>query len=252
MNQGTDRNNTEFSDPRLVAIYDVANAYDPDAQPGFYTELADELGAESIIDFGCGTGIITCELARRGFRVIGVDPAPAMLAVARQKLDAEGVTWIEGDAGSVGTPGADFVIMSGHVAQFFLTDDSWRSALSALRGALRPGGHLAFETRNPEVREWESWTPDRRRIVHHPTLGAIERWPEVHNVRAGIVSYTIHNLFHDTGEDVMAPTRLRFLSRAKMEGSLADAGFSVGRVYGDWDRRPADPTTRELIFVAAS
>jgi hypothetical protein len=32
--------------------------------------------------------------------------------------------------------------------------------------------------------------------------------------------------------------------------SLANAGFALERVYGDWDRRPASPTTRELIIVA--
>jgi SAM-dependent methyltransferase len=243
--------NAEFSDPRLVAIYDVANAYDPEAQPGFYTWLAADLGAKSIIDYGCGTGIITCELARIGFQVTGVDQAPAMLAVAREKPEADQVTWVQGDFTSLGREAADLVIMSGHVAQFFLTDESWGSALSAFHAALRPGGHLAFETRNPEAREWEAWTPDRRGTVHHPTLGAIERWPEVHEVRGETVSYTIHNLFHDTGEDVLALTTLRFRSRAGIERSLTDAGFKIETVYGDWDRRSAEGTMRELIFVAA-
>ena len=33
--------------------------------------------------------------------------------------------------------------------------------------------------------------------------------------------------------------------------SLVTAGFAVERVYGDWDARPAGPSTRELIVVAA-
>jgi len=43
---------------------------------------------------------------------------------------------------------------------------------------------------------------------------------------------------------------LRFRSEPELVASLADAGFAVERVYGGWDRRPASPTTRELIVVA--
>jgi len=54
------------------------NPYAADAQPGFYAQLALETGAFSIVDLGCGTGLITCELARRGYRMTGVDPVCGM------------------------------------------------------------------------------------------------------------------------------------------------------------------------------
>jgi SAM-dependent methyltransferase len=241
----------EFFDPRLVAIYDTANSYAPDAQPGFYSALATELGAVSIIDLGCGTGIITCELARRGHRLVGVEPAPAMLDLARRRPQGELVTWIEGDASSLGTPGADLAIMTGHVAQFFLTDDAWHCALEALHAALRPGGHLAFESRNPEARAWERWSPAARRVVVDPTIGDVERWAEVHDVRAGVVTYTIYSLVRATGEVIPAPVRLRFRTLDEVTSTLADAGFGVRDVYGDWDRRPSSPGAPELIVVAA-
>jgi hypothetical protein len=44
---------------------------------------------------------------------------------------------------------------------------------------------------------------------------------------------------------------LKFRTLAKLSGSLSDAGFSVEGVFGDWDGRPADAASRELIFVAA-
>lgn len=203
----------EFTDPRLVAIYDTANLYSADQQPGFYTQLAAELDADSIADVGCGTGVITSELARRGFRVIGLDPAPVMLEIARRRPNGDQVTWIDGDAGRLGTGDVDLAIMSGHVAQFFLSDEAWRSTLRELRRALRPGGHLAFESRNPDFREWERWDPQSRRLVTDPTAGTVERWAEVHDVRDGIVSYTIHNFFRKTGEDVLAPRK--FVSTLK-------------------------------------
>jgi SAM-dependent methyltransferase len=241
----------EFTEPRLVAAYDTLNPYAPDAQPGFYAGLAAELGAASILDLGCGTGLMTCALARRGHRMIGVEPAPGLLAQARRRPDGDRVRWIHGDAERIGTPGVDLAIMTGQVAQFFLTDADWLVALVALRAGLRPGGWLAFESRNPEAREWERWTGAHRTRVDDPDVGPIEFWLQTHGERAGIVSYAVHYVFTD-GEELVAPGRLRFRSAAELGRSLVEAGFRVDRLYGDWDRRPAGPQARELIVVAAS
>jgi SAM-dependent methyltransferase len=240
----------EFTDPRLVAIYDAVNAYAPDAQPGFFAELAVELGATTIVDLGCGTGMITCALVARGHRMIGVDPSPAMLSVARARPDGASVRWVDGGPADVAGADADLAIMSGHVAQFFLTDDAWHAALVGLRAALRPSGVLAFETRNPAAREWESWTWAASTIVEAPGIGRIETWPAFEAADDGIVSYSNHYRFAATGEELVAPGRLRFRSQAEIEASLAAAGFGVDRTFGDWDRRPFDPTSRELIVVA--
>ena len=87
---------SEFSDPRLVAVYDTVN---PIAEyETFYLDLAAKLSASSIIDIACGTGLLTCELAKRGHRLIGVDPSNAMLALARRRACGGQVEWFEGDA----------------------------------------------------------------------------------------------------------------------------------------------------------
>ena len=66
----------EFSDPRLVAIYDTVNAYTANSQPHFYSQLAEEIGADLIVDLGCGTGLITCDLAGQGLRSDRDRPGP--------------------------------------------------------------------------------------------------------------------------------------------------------------------------------
>jgi SAM-dependent methyltransferase len=239
----------EFTDPRQVAIYDAVNSYEPGTQPDFYLGVAEEVGAETVIDLGCGTGIITLEFARRGYRMIGVDPSPAMLQVAMHKPGADGVQWVEGGAERLGTPGADLAFMSGHVAQFILADADWLEALAGVQEALRAGGYLVFESRDPRAREWERWT-GRKRIIPASPYGRIESWTEVTDVEGDVVFAVGHRRLLRSNEELISPFALRFRSEELLRQSLTSSGFSVENVFGDWDRRPSAPGERELIVVA--
>ena len=88
--------------------------------------------------------LVTVALAADGHRVTGVDPAPAMLAMARLQPGAGSVTWIEGTADEV--EGAfDLVLLAGHAFQVFLSEAAAIATLRRLRALLRPGGRLAFD-----------------------------------------------------------------------------------------------------------
>lgn len=123
-----------------------------------------------------------------------------MIQVARSRPFGDQVTWVVGGASALAASDADLAIMSGHVAQFFLTDESWHYALSAIHVALRPGGHFAFESRNSVAREWERWTRAASWTVEDPAARRTEVWSEVHEVLDGIVSYANHYRFVATGE----------------------------------------------------
>jgi SAM-dependent methyltransferase len=239
----------EFPDPRQVVIYDAVSSYEPGTQPDFYLGVAEEGRAETVVDLGCGTGIITLEFASRGYRVIGVDPSPVMLELALRKPGAERVQWVQGGAGQLGTPGADLAIMSGHVAQFILKDADWLEALEGLKEALRPGGYLAFESRDPRAREWKRWTGCKRIIPDSP-CGRIECWTEVTNVEGDVVYAVGHRRLFQSNEELVSPFALRFRSEEVLRQSLTASGLSVESVFGDWDRRPSGPGEPELIVIA--
>ena len=241
-------------DPRLVELYDHDNPRGADTD--FYLGLATDLDAHRIIDLGCGTGVLTRELAAvDGRHVIGVDPAPAMLVVARRQPGAERVQWVEGDASALGTlepEGAevDLVVMTGNVAQVFLDDAEWATTLRTIHAALRPGGHLAFESRNPDDRAWERWTRDATYERIDSPHGPMECWLEVVSVGNGRVRFDGHNVFTATGEVVIASSELRFRSQAELTESLLAAGFRVEQVYGDWEHRPVASASRVMVFIA--
>ena len=237
-----------YVDPRLVELYDSANPRGADTD--FYIQLAADLNAHTILDLGCGTGLLTRELAVGDRQVIGIDPAPAMLAVARRQPSTEQVRWIEGDSSAMGRPDADLVIMTGNVAQVFLSDIEWTTTLNFIHAALRSGGHLAFESRNPNARAWEEWNRDATYTVSDSPFGPIEEWLEVVGEENGRVRLKGYNAFKATGEVLVVNSELRFRSLDEMTKSLRKDGFNIEQVFGDWSRGPFVSTSRFMVIIA--
>lgn len=237
-----------YVDPRLVELYDSANPRGADTD--FYRQLAAELNAQTIVDLGCGTGLLTCELAVRDRHVIGVDPAPAMLTVARQRAGAQRVRWIEGDSSVIGKPDADLVLMTGNVAQVFLDDVTWATTLNFIHDALRTGGYLAFESRNPNDRAWEQWQKHTTYTSSDSPFGPIEEWLEVLGEENGRVRLKGYNLFKATGEVLVVDSELCFRTLDEMRSSLSQAGFTIEHVLGDWNSGPFVNTSRFMVIIA--
>ena len=177
-----------FADRRWAQLYDPL---DPDRSDlDVYAAMCTEFGARSVLDIGCGTGTFACLLASRGISVVGVDPALASLEVARAKNRADRVTWIHGDATALPPLQVDLAFMTANVAQVFLTDDDWRATLAAAHAALKPGGRLVFETRDPARRAWLNWNRDASlETVTIPGVGAVRTWNDLLHVEGALVTF---------------------------------------------------------------
>jgi ubiquinone/menaquinone biosynthesis C-methylase UbiE len=95
---------------------------------------------DRVIDIGCGPGGAAREAARRGASVVGVDPAPVMLRLARTFTRDASISWAEGTAENV--PLADG---SATVLWSLATVHHWQDigrGLSEARRLLSPGGRL--------------------------------------------------------------------------------------------------------------
>lgn len=233
-----------FDDPRLARVYDPL---DPDRSDlDVYVALVDHLAARSVLDIGCGTGTFACMLARRGIEVTGVDPAAAMLEVARSKPGADAVQWVHGDATTLPALQVDAAFMTANVAQVFLTDDEWAATLTAARQALRPGGWLVFETRVPARRAYEQWTPELTHVaVDVPGVGTVTSWEEVIDMGAGLVTFRSMTAFERDDVVIESVSTLRFRDRPEIEASLVANGLEVAEI-----RDAPDRPGLEFVFVA--
>ncbi len=237
-----------YTDPRLVDLYDSDNPRGIDYD--FYIQLAQDIKAQSILDLGCGTGLLTRELASHNWNVRGFDPSAQMLAYAQKQPNADLVRWTQGDSSFLGTPNADLVLMTGNVAQVFLEDSDWLVTLHHIYEALRPNGYVAFESRNPDAKEWESWNREASYELTETLHGTLECWVELRTNEQGRVHFQAYNHFKDTGESLVVESSLRFRTQKEMSQSLKEAGFTVQQIYGGWRNEPFTNKSRVMVFVA--
>lgn len=235
----------KFADPRLARLLD---AIEPDRRDlDAYEVMLAGLGARSVLDVGCGTGIFACRLARRGLAVTGVDPAGASVDIARRRPDGDQVQWVVGEAGDVPACGFDAATMTANVAMVFVTDEAWLGTLRAIHQRLRPGGHLIFEVRDPAREAWRGWarasTFGRTEV---PGVGPVEHWCEVTSAAGALVSFRWTYRMLETGETLVSDSTLRFRSRQAVTGDLAESGFAIEGV-GDAPDRPG----LQFVFVAS-
>jgi len=232
-----------YADPRLAACYDTFDG-ERDDLPHYRAILA-EHGARTVVDIGCGTGSLATLLAADGLAVTGIDPALASLDVARAKPGAEEVTWLHGTAEGLPPLGADAAVMTGNVAQVFLTDEAWSSTLRGIRGALRPSGVLVFESRRPERRAWEEWRAETGETVYEvPGVGTVRQRPTGFEVALPLVTFSDEFRFED-GTVLTSTSTLRWRTEEELRASLEAAGLAVEEIQDAPDR-----PDREFVVIA--
>ncbi|TCD16057.1 class I SAM-dependent methyltransferase [Oricola cellulosilytica] len=234
-----------FSDPELAQFYDQDNRWDSDKD--FCLKLAGT--ASSVLDLGCGTGELATVLSRTR-RATGVDPAAAMLDVARGRQGSDRVQWIEADARSVRLAERfDLIVMTGHAFQCLLEPEDQASVCKTIAAHLEPEGTFVFDSRNPEFEEWRNWTPEQTRtVIDHPVLGPVERLIDAaFNPDNQIVTYLTLYTAVRSGRSWRASSQIRFSPKEDVAAAISAAGLHADRWMGDWNGNPFKPGAREII-----
>ena len=118
--------------------------------------------------------------------------------------------------------------------------------LQSIHAALRPEGHLVFETRRPDHRAWQEWATDTGPVIRSvPGVGRVERRFRGTAIDLPFGSFRFTYRFLADGAVVTSDSTLRFRDRDEVESSLTAAGYRVLDV-----REAPDRPGREFVFVA--
>ena len=219
----------------FAAVYDDWAA-DMTDDIDFYVDLARDAEGP-IIELAAGSGRISIPIAQHtGKRVIGIDLSPAMLARAREHAADAGVELElhEADMRDLDFEEAsDLVICPARSLLHLPTWADRRRVFERVARALRPGGRFA----------WNAFVFDHRFAVEAD--GKWEAEPLRH-----FTQYTPgDNRVDITLED--GPTlSLWWVARSEWEGLLDVAGLETEALYGWFDRRSFDDTSREFVWIA--
>jgi 2-polyprenyl-6-hydroxyphenyl methylase/3-demethylubiquinone-9 3-methyltransferase len=168
-----------------------------------WSELLDRYAkdAKFAYDIGCGTGILACEIARRGIETIGIDGSADMLRISEQTARASGLTHIRFQqhrlpiSDATGFRAADIVISSSVIEYL----DSIPQALVFVRRLLCPEGVVIFSLPNRDSlsRKLVRWI---HRLTGRPKyFGLVRHFTTVEDIQADLrmsgLDYVEHTYF---------------------------------------------------------
>ena len=247
-----------------AGIYDWVFAWKQDDIP-FYVEEAVSSGGP-VLELGSGTGRVTLPIAESGVEIVGLESSAEMLKVAEAKSKALGaagsrITWTQGDMRDFSL-GRDFalVIIPFRAFLSLLSVEEQRSCLRRVREHLAPGGRLVFDIFVPDLEMLtdDGGVPFHFMDVPHPETGQrlviwhqnrFDNHSQVNSAR------TIMEEVDADGEVVRRlyrDYRLRYVHRYEAQHLLELSGFRVEALYGDFDYRPFDETSAEMVWVATA
>jgi len=103
---------------------------------------------DRVLDAGCGTGIYSLELAKRGAFVAGLDASSGMLELARAKAGRAGlnIDFVKADALHIPFPDGHFDLVLSVCMLCFVKERE--AAILEMKRVLRPGGRIVIALLN--------------------------------------------------------------------------------------------------------
>lgn len=208
-----------------------------------------------LLDACCGTGNVSLRLARRGYRVVGVDRSADMLRVAenkaRQALEAGDVeeppAWSCQDVREMLLPEpVDAAVCLYDSLNYLLTPEDLAGALAATFRALRPGGFFLFDV-------YQRWETEREipatQIIQGPNWSLV--WENRFDRRTRHWRTDLKGVLRVEGQ--RRRFRERHVERAytlgQVKTALTGAGLHLVRAYDGFADRRATRYTERVVYL---
>jgi SAM-dependent methyltransferase len=239
-------------------FYDLITPADP-GDVGLWLSYAGRTD-RPVLEVGTGTGRIALALARAGHEVTGIDPSAAMLAVARQKAEADALdaTFVEGCAQDLALEAGRYglAILPADVFLYCEDGEEQVTLLRALAASLHFNGLLAIDVPGPAL--WlDPTTNGEPLLAHSLTLddgSELDVW-HVHEddlgaqVRELMVTYDL-TLPDGSVRRERSHHRLRYVYPFELEYLVHLAGLALLDRYGDYDLGPLTNASERMIAIA--
>jgi SAM-dependent methyltransferase len=199
-----------------------------------------------ILDVGCGPGRHAVGLARRGYRVVGVDTSTEFLDSARASAsELADVEFLECDMRALTFDSEFDAALSLFTAWGYFDDTQNQQTLDRVALALRRGGRLIMELAS---RDWlmRVYAPRDFVELQDGSIVAIERsFDHVSGVN------TVTNRWRTpTGESRERQHRVRAYTPTELDQMLRRAGLTPVAWYGDWSLTPLTLDSRRMLVAA--
>jgi SAM-dependent methyltransferase len=177
------RANTEYTDAAAACAWAQEEIrWGVFETPESQLDILGDVNGLDAVELGCGTAYFSAWLARRGARVVGVDPTPAQLATARRLQHDTGIEFplIEAIGEDVPLPDSSFdLALSEYGASLWADPYRWIPEAARL---LRPGGRLIFLTNSTISVLCMTLEGVGEQLVR-PQAGLYKvEWPDTHEV----------------------------------------------------------------------
>lgn len=227
-----------------------------------YAGFAERTGGP-LLELGCGTGRLLLPLATAGYRITGVDLSPAMLARARARTSAAGlterVTLVQEDMRSLARLGETRFRLAFCAINSFLhlpDEAAQRAALTAVGRRLDPGGLLILDVFHPHPDLLADYDG---RLVHEAAFVDAEggRVDKLASRTLDAAMQTVHTVFlydrlaaDGTLRRTATPFTMRYLHRFELGLLLEATGFALVDLFGNYGLAPFEADSLHMIAVA--
>lgn len=237
----------DFFDGHAPAYLDNGFTKNTVAEVDFLLELFGLPLGSSILDMGCGAGRHSVDLARRGYRMTGVDLSGGMLEQARKNAALAGVEveWIQADATQFKAhkvfDGA-ICLCEGAFGLFNLGDDPEahsRAILHNISAALKREARFVLTTLNPysKIRQYTQADVNSGRFDP-----------------VSLVEIQDEEMSTSGGKSLQLRYQDRRFFPSELKWMMLETGLRLEHVWGgtagNWGQRPIDLDEIEYMAVA--